>query len=709
MYRELITESQEPITDAAASPRNVGAIQLGDAGAILGRVTDRSGEPLEETSIFIESEEYGVIGEQTKSGPDGRFVIAHTPAGKYAVYARKDGFLDGTREDVPARLREDTVGVDFSLESAPMISGRVVDQDGAPVSDVRIACSTELKHGRSTGTTSSENGTFSLHAKSHSRHKLWVRQRGFELVGGDALDEVSVQPGDDDVQLVLRRLTEFTVKVIDANSGEPVSHFGLERLPNAGSGAPNQVYSGVGKPRIRERDAGRASIHGNAGVDQIVVVAENYKRQRIDLGPDDAHGTLQTVRLDPIEQRPNSIVRGRVVRSGQPVEGVEVTVEAGMWSTRNPLVKLGVFLPVEGSTTESRTDADGRFEIPKGGGRKWRVMAVIPGELVAVREISYSDSADLGDLVLEPFGAIEGHVIVPNGQAPEGLKVMLDRWFDSPSSATGSGGQFRFDSVAPGLHGLIVRGRDQELESVEDHLVEVRSGETCRSTIDATGHGIAQMRLTVTVDGEPVPGLKIDAEPVRSKRFQGTRRIGNFGECDDVGLVEGHFRTYASVAVGTHVRGVGTLYHPEILLEPELGTIKEYTVDFVSAEATLCLPDDIELPVDALIECEVYRSDRAMLLQHRSFSIEDGRIRNGVGNPIGSTPHRIQLTRMLAGSQLFRLAILDRDNPGPSHLGNGEFVVEPGPNDLFLEARTILRKGPNNVVRLQPVDPPQYR
>ena len=587
--------------------------------------------------------------------------------------------------------------------------GRVVDENGAPLSNVRITCSTALKHGRSTDTTSQEGGIFSLHAKSLEPHKLWVRQRGFELIGGDELDELRVEPGDDDVELVLRRLTEFQVYVVDAESDEPISHYGIERLPNAGSESPEQVYNGVGRPRIRERDAGRASIHGSARIDQIIVAADGYKRQRIDLAPDDAGGLLQTIRLERIEQRPNSIVRGRVVRSGQPVEGVKVVLEAGMWSTRNPLEKKGVFLPVDGSIEESESGPDGRFEIPKTSGRKWRVTAIVPNQLVATHELSYADSADIGDLILGPFGSIEGHVLVPDGQVPEGLKVMLDEWFDSPSTVTGSGGRFRFDSVASGLHGLIVRGRDQALESVEDHVVEVTSGEICRTTIDATGHGIARMELTVTVDGAPVPGLKIDAEPIRPVRFQGRRKIGNFGVCDDAGRVEGHFRTYPLVGVGMYVRGTGTLYHPEVLLEPELDKVKEYSVDFVRAEATFRLPADVQLPANAYINCDIYRSDRSMLLQHRSFTIEDGALCDRSGEPTDPIGRELHVDDLLAGSQFIRVSVIDRDSIGRSWIENGKQLIAPSPHDVFLEAEMTLRKGPSNVVELRRVDPPEFR
>lgn len=655
-------------------------------------MTNGDGEPIEGAEIFIDSEEYGSIGERTTTGPDGRYVLGHVPAGEYYVYARAHGVLDGEVAGVTSRLREDTVGIDFVLPAAPTISGRIVDQDGAPIADQGITCIPSLRHGRPTGVRSEVDGTFTIHAKSLDPHRLHVRKSGYELRGADVSGEVRVEPGARDVELVLRQLPEFTILVVNDKTGDPVSHYGLERTAHAGSKAEHRLVTGGRPPKIAHHPQGRSMLRGNPGVDRLRVIAEGYRTLRIDLGPDEADGSLQTVRLQATEKRTDDVVRGRVIRAGEPAAGVRVVLEAGRRDGRAPLVEKGVFLLDERATSENNeteTGVDGRFKIQKGGGSKWRITARSSDDLVAVHEFNFSDPTDVGDLILAPFGSIEGHVIVPEGQSAEGLKVMVDRWWDSPSTMTGSGGRFRFDAIRPGLHGLIVRGRDASLESVEDHTIEVRSGETARTTIDASGHGIARIQLTVTVDGDPVEGLPIDAEPLRSVPFRGRRRIGSFGACDEAGRVEGTFRAYPSVAVGMHLKGVGTLYHPVELLKPELERVAEFTVDFALAEATLRVPEDVQLPKNAFVELDVFRSDRTLLTQRRIFSIGAGQWRDGIGLPIGPDDHQRHVAHLIAGSQLMRLAIHDRDSP----------------NEIFLEAEVTIRKGPDNTVELERVDP----
>jgi hypothetical protein len=76
---------------------------------------------------------------QTTSDSAGRFAFGSLPGGRYAVYVHKVGFVDGgpssTFELAPGEQRGDVI---VSIERGGVITGRVVDPSGNPVTDARV-------------------------------------------------------------------------------------------------------------------------------------------------------------------------------------------------------------------------------------------------------------------------------------------------------------------------------------------------------------------------------------------------------------------------------------------------------------------------------------------------------------------------------------------------------------------------------------------
>ena len=83
---------------------------------------------------------------QARSGEDGRYVFEDLPEGRYTVRANVSGWGSPQEPSVGSALRsgiqvrEDQVtgGVDFQLESAGTVEGRVVDGEGKPVSGATV-------------------------------------------------------------------------------------------------------------------------------------------------------------------------------------------------------------------------------------------------------------------------------------------------------------------------------------------------------------------------------------------------------------------------------------------------------------------------------------------------------------------------------------------------------------------------------------------
>ena len=117
-------------------------------GSISGVVVDASGgEPLSKARIFLRKPESRSQPQVTKSGPDGKFLLANIEPGRYRLsvqrnrYSRQEyGQRGPNRPGTTLTLQpgQDLRGVVFRLVRAGVIAGRIIDEDNEPMANVRI-------------------------------------------------------------------------------------------------------------------------------------------------------------------------------------------------------------------------------------------------------------------------------------------------------------------------------------------------------------------------------------------------------------------------------------------------------------------------------------------------------------------------------------------------------------------------------------------
>lgn len=116
----------------------------GGSGAIRGRVSAHSGEPLAGATVFLSSRAGGSWRATTDAL--GRFVIEDLPAGTFSVTAFRTGYLLWSARDggnpgrpfVVLGAGERADDVELSLARTAAISGSVVDEEGEPLQNVRV-------------------------------------------------------------------------------------------------------------------------------------------------------------------------------------------------------------------------------------------------------------------------------------------------------------------------------------------------------------------------------------------------------------------------------------------------------------------------------------------------------------------------------------------------------------------------------------------
>ena len=121
--------------------------QTGSA-IIRGRITAaESDRPLRRAHVRLTAPELGPEGRTTSTGVDGRYEIKYLPAGRYTIQVTRSGYLQlsyGQRRPLeqgrPLQIADKQVveRIDFALPKTSVITGRVTDELGEPVSDTTM-------------------------------------------------------------------------------------------------------------------------------------------------------------------------------------------------------------------------------------------------------------------------------------------------------------------------------------------------------------------------------------------------------------------------------------------------------------------------------------------------------------------------------------------------------------------------------------------
>ena len=205
-----------------------------EAGAISGRVVDAAGEPL--PGMFVSA-----LGNPGGSGfastdIDGRYTLTDLPQGDYRISFSGAGFateyFDNTSDRNEATLVTVTAdagagGVDAALEKEAVISGRVVDASGLPLSGVFVSLTGSAGYfGASTGA----DGRYYVSSLPAASYKVHFSKAGYAAEYFDSAPDldsataVVVAAGDSrtDVDASLDVPGHISGQVLDHN-GEPLA------------------------------------------------------------------------------------------------------------------------------------------------------------------------------------------------------------------------------------------------------------------------------------------------------------------------------------------------------------------------------------------------------------------------------------------------------------------------------------------------------
>lgn len=498
----------------------------------------------------------------TRSGAGGAFEVNELAAGPYKLRLSHPEHPDLLVEGLVDRPGQSSAGLRLVMERGFEIAGRVTGLEPGQASELQVRAMPVGGEnfdplGGFVGVRFAElapDGAFELRGLREGEFRLQaIESRSDMSMFADGRSAATLaETGRRDVRIELREALGLTLRVLDAETGSPVTsytveagRFWMQPLRDAEGQASTEHPDGVATfTDIQPEDVPGGDDDPRT---RIKVSAEGYQSltlQDVELVP----GSV--VDLGDLRLAPVALISVRVVdaTSGEPIEGARVSLEEveealGAGERRISMdfssdAGEDIVLPGQGDQSRGRTDEEGLVELPS-----------LPGKLCELKVTHRSYADYTGEAVMLPESAglelearltAGGTVIVTvlgaDGEPKKGVRVRQSRVGEGMGIVLGGGpgsrkssskGIVKFAHLAAGLHhfeiqgdaggGMILGDGAQVMiagfgaggESAEDEGVdvEVSEGSTSEITLHASPEGVVTGRVTEA--GEPLIGASV--------------------------------------------------------------------------------------------------------------------------------------------------------------------------------------------------------
>jgi carboxypeptidase family protein len=525
-----------PATPAFAQPPQTPADpKAKPTGVIRGRVTAAdTGRPLRRAQITVAAPDRGER-RTTATNSRGEYEVAELPAARYSVSVSRSGYLPlayGTRlpgePGRPVDLADaDTAGgIDFALPRSGVISGRIVDETGDPVSGVTIwVMRYEYFRRRRTlvptgsNTRTDDTGQYRATGVMPGEYLVVAMLRETWTVGGREPKVYGYAP---------------TYAPSTASAGEARR----VRL-TAGKEAPNVDITLVAAPvvsisGVARRSDGTPLANNSVSLGQSIIGPTSQFFSGAGDGPVGADGGWRIRNVPPGEYELSVSVYGplgreaaamKIVVQGTDIEGVALTTEAPVTVTGEIAMESGALVPdpptgrlrvtVETIADQPQTlipssddglvKSDGRFTVKSASGPAIVRVASLPRGM-SIKSVEL-DGREVADGVLElkggqaldsvrivvtdRFPVVTGAVTDDRGAAADGAVLLFpsdeSRWVgvtdNTRLTRTSAQGAFRLTGVRPGEYFAIAVPSIQSWQTADPEFLGSLKDRATRITV----------------------------------------------------------------------------------------------------------------------------------------------------------------------------------------------------------------------------------
>ncbi|MDF1700832.1 MAG: carboxypeptidase-like regulatory domain-containing protein [Planctomycetota bacterium] len=427
-----------------------------------------------------------VASKRGTTDENGRVTLGPLDPDDYAVVAMAPGYINASVDNVVVsgnRIRS----IGMRLVEGVSVRGRVLGADGNGIEDALVMGFAQPSFSASQTVRSEADGSFVLSG---------LRKGGYMFIAWHETSGQTMQPGASPGSVDIKLAGTGKIRgAVVTKDGKPITD-GRVRPIKVGPFA--YVYS-----MVKDLD--------ESGIFEVEVPAGewNCRVQSSDGWVSDGNmasvtaGDTTKIKIVVEESR---VVRGVVMdANGNHIEGAEI------------FVMQGGFPETPSREQYSRSDADGRFEVP-GLTSESVDLHVVHSEYadtkVSVNPASSATAAEVS-VRLTAGASVAGRVTDSEGKGIAGEQVNIAMgWFDGRSVYTDDAGGYRFDAVKAGEYTVTTGPFEQGARGLSKKGVQV--GEEGLVTVDfqnpAAGGALTG---TVTMAGKPVAGAKVTVTDAR--------------------------------------------------------------------------------------------------------------------------------------------------------------------------------------------------
>ncbi|MCB9915354.1 MAG: carboxypeptidase regulatory-like domain-containing protein [Planctomycetes bacterium] len=458
-----------------------------ERGAVLaGHVVDATGRGVAGATLHDTSRSGGMsfsfAGGATRplatTDDGGAFRVDELPAGPFRLRIDHPDHPSALASGHIARPGEELGAQRYVLETGGVIEGRVLGLEVGRAGELLVrAQPSQAEFGDALGGPAAvrtaaldAGGRFALRGlrlgETYRVSAIDAPREGFPELFADARSSVALaECGRRDVELDLRATPTLLLKVVDAESGEPIEHFRLE------AGAPWRQPLQDAEGRVKSEFPGGVAryadvpLRGEADTISARVTADGYvpwEREDVAL----AAGEVTDLGEVRLERAPRLVVRVVDASTREPVRGARVRVRAA--ESDDFEFGFDVDDAPEGSPfappsdgTSGRTDADGRVALDLVTEGEVVVTARAKGFAERRTAPQLPPSSGELELALARGGTVVVRVLDPGGRPVAGAEVRHHEpeaepgrvVFGGPGgSKTDADGTLTFANLVPGRH-----------------------------------------------------------------------------------------------------------------------------------------------------------------------------------------------------------------------------------------------------------------
>lgn len=561
-----------PAVMTVEAPARGVTLRLDDGVELSGLVLDRStGLPIAAANVSAKvagthDDRSSILPAMTGDG--GRFTLQGLRAGRVALRVTAEGFLDGAAVEIEIEPAEVRPEVELELEPGATLSGRVTDDRGEPVAEVRV----EIREPQVRKGATDTSGEYLLRGVAPGDLEVAFtsadfldRSESVELTAAGARLDVELEPG---------QILRGAVRELAGGALENARIRGTRRGHR-------------GSKWARSDAAGSFELRGLApGEWQLAVSKTGFVEQQLTRVVPAGEGVLEVI-LEPV-------ATGTLIGTVRGAQRAELaTLNVSVWS--------------RGASARAEVEAGGSYRVEEAPAGDVTVrLLVSAGEneksLVRRAVVPKGGRARV-DFDLEQAPLIRGRVV--RGEDPVmAARVQLERIgsADEASTRTGGGGWFEVE-IEEGSYEVSVWTMDGS-----QHHERRQINATSILEIDVAPAGL-EGRVLDAVTGKGLAGAVVELRPrVRRQEWSSydlpevtTDSRGRFAVAGaPIGrfMLSARAAEYAPQLLEVALEG-GTLESVEIVLEPAEGL----DVVLFDARSGAVLRGDVvaRLPSDAVI------------------------------------------------------------------------------------------------------------